>query len=78
MRKTNKNKTYVNILQNIFSLATAWIHLDQLVSDGFSIIRGVRQGDPLSPKLFTAFMEEVFKKVDISEGIDVDGETLQI
>ena len=36
----------------------------------------VGQGDPLSPKLFTAVMEEVFKKADISEGINVDGENL--
>ena len=27
-------------------------------------------------KLFTAVMEEVFKKADISEGINVDGENL--
>ena len=29
------------------------------MSDEFSINRGVRQGDPLSPKLLTAVMEEV-------------------
>ena len=46
------------------------------MSDEFPIHRGVRQGDPLSPKLFTAVMEEVFKKADISEGVNVDGENL--
>ena len=46
------------------------------MSDEFPINRGVRQGDPLSPKLLTAVMEEVFKKADISDGINVDGETL--
>ena len=46
------------------------------MSDEFPIHRGVRQGDPLSPKLFTAIMEEVFKKEDITEGIIVDGENL--
>ena len=44
------------------------------MSDAFATNRGVRRGDPLSPKLFTAVMEEVFKKADISEGIHVDGE----
>ena len=76
MRKTNINEAYINILQNIYSQATARIHLDSLVSDEFPINRGVRQGDPLSPKLSTAVMEEVFKKAEISEGINVDEENL--
>ena len=50
--------------------------MGKLVSDEFPINRGVRQGDPLSSKLFTAVVEEVFKKADISEGINVYGETL--
>ena len=74
LRKTSINETHINIVQNIHSQATARIHLDTLVSDGFPINRGVRQGDPLSSKLSTAVMEEVFKKADISERIIVDGE----
>ena len=79
LRSTEKNllsETYINILQNIYSQATARIHLDKLVSDEFPIHRGVRQGDPLSPKLFTAVMKAVFKKADISEGVNVNGENL--
>ena len=76
LRKTNINETYISILHNIYSQATARIRLDKLVSDEFPIHRGVRQGDPLSPKLFTAVMEEVFKKADISEEVNVDGENL--
>ena len=68
LRKTNISETYINILQNIYSQATARIHLDKSVSDEFPIHRGVRQADQLSPELFTARMEEVFEKADISEG----------
>ena len=37
----------------------------------------MRQGDPTSPKLFTAVIEEIFKKADLDEGINIDGERLQ-
>ena len=66
-RKTNINETYLNIFQNNYSQATSRIHPDKLMTDEFALNRGVGEGDPLSPKLFTAVMEEVFKKADISE-----------
>ena len=44
--------------------------------DEFPTNIGVRQIDPLSPKLFTAVMDEVFKKADIFEGINFDAENL--
>ena len=76
LRTTNTKETCINILQNIYSKATARIHLDKLVSGEFPTNRGIVQGDPLSPKLFTAVMGEVFRKASISEGISVDGENL--
>ena len=76
LRKANLNKTCVKIVQNICSQATAKIHLHKLVSDEFTINRGVKQGNSFSPKLFTAVMEEFCKKAGISEGINVDGENL--
>ena len=76
LRKTNVNETYINILQNIYNQATTRDYLDKLVSTEFPMHRRVRQGDPFSPKLFTAVTEEVFKKADIYEGVNVDGENL--
>ena len=68
------SKRFGNVSETFLFLVR--VHLDKLVSTEFPIHRGVRQGDPLSPKLFTAVMEEVFKKADISEGVNVDGENL--
>ena len=40
-------------------------------------MRGVRQGDPISPKLFTATIEQIFKNSELNpRGIDIDGEKL--
>ena len=41
LRKANINETYISILQNICSQATARIHLDKLVSDEFPIHRSL-------------------------------------
>lgn len=54
------------------------IYIDKDVSKPIQIHRGVRQGDTISPKIFTAAIEEeVFKKLDLTErGINIDGEWL--
>ncbi|GFR86998.1 endonuclease-reverse transcriptase [Elysia marginata] len=60
LKKININETYVQILENIYRHAMARMHIDNLISEEFHIKRGVRQGDPISPKLFTAAIEEIF------------------
>ena len=41
------------------------------------ILKGVRQGDPLSPKLFTATIQDAFRKIELEErGLNIDGENL--
>ncbi|KAK3803056.1 hypothetical protein RRG08_027978 [Elysia crispata] len=76
LRKININETYVAILENIYQKATARVHIDNLESETFPINRGVRQGDPISPKMFTTAMEMIFRKAGLEHGINVDGETL--
>ena len=65
LRTINMNETYVKILENIYKGATARVYPDNHVSIPFAIGRGVRQGNPISPKLFTAVIEEIFKKKQI-------------
>ena len=76
LRKINVKEDYVQILENIYFNATARIHIDGMESEPFPINRGVRQGDPISPNLFTAAIEDIFRKAELTDGIDMDGETL--
>lgn len=64
---------YVTLLSNIYNKATANLKL-QDKTEKFNIRKGVRQGDTISPKLFTAALEEVFKRLEWQErGINING-----
>ena len=70
-------ETYITILEGIYKGATARVHMDNQVSEEIPILRGVRQGDPISPKLSTATIQEVFENVQLEKkGMNIDGETL--
>uniref|UniRef100_A0A914UP34 Reverse transcriptase domain-containing protein n=1 Tax=Plectus sambesii TaxID=2011161 RepID=A0A914UP34_9BILA len=38
------------------------------------VARGVKQGDTISPKLFNAGLEEIFRKLNWSSGININGD----
>ncbi|MFH4980997.1 hypothetical protein AB6A40_007706 [Gnathostoma spinigerum] len=40
------------------------------------IAKGVKQGDTISPKLFAACLESVFRKISWKGGVNIDGEVL--
>lgn len=67
---------YSNTIRYVYENATSCIKLHKN-TDKFKIGRGVRQGDTISPKLFTSILESVFKKLDWSKmGININGEYL--
>ncbi|GFR77623.1 endonuclease-reverse transcriptase [Elysia marginata] len=76
LRQININEKYVYILENIYQNATAKVHIDNMESELFPKKRGVRQGDPISPKLFTAAIEMILRKAELKHGLNIDGETL--
>ena len=79
LRSIGINETCITILEDTYSHtgATASLHMDNQVSEEIPVLRGVRQGDPISPKLFTATIQEVFKNVQLEDKrINIDGEKL--
>ena len=51
---------------------TAQIRTEEL-SGKMKIMKGVSQGDTLSPVMFTAAVEEIFKRMKIEAGINING-----
>ena len=77
LRSIGINETYITFLEDIYTGATVRVHMDNQVSEEIPILRGVRQGDPVSPNLFTATIQGVFKIAQLEEkGINIDGEKL--
>ena len=68
---------YIKILKYIYytdSSATVHLHKE---SEKIRIKRGVRQGDTISPKLFTATLESIFRRLNReNKGLKIDGELL--
>lgn len=64
---------YVDMLRELFTSATLQIQLLALTKP-ISIKRGVRQGDTILTKLFTAALEDAMKSLDWEQiGINING-----
>ena len=61
---------YINIIKEKYTEGTAQIRTEKH-SGKIKITKGVRQGDTLSPVMFTAAVEEIFKRMNIEEGINI-------
>ena len=69
-------ETYIELIKNIYLNATSTIRLHK-DSEKINIQKGVRQGDTMSPKLFTAVLEGVFQTLNWEEvGLKINGEYL--
>lgn len=67
---------YIDIIKQSYKNANAVIRLHE-DTPSFQIERGVRQGDVISPKLFTNLLEYMFKRTNIENlGININGEKL--
>lgn len=76
LKRQNVPSNIITILKAIYQTAKSTIHVGA-DSVNVNIQKGVRQGDTISPRLFTACLSEVFNSVDWQhKGINVDGRYL--
>ncbi|KAG1664810.1 Serine/threonine-protein kinase Sgk3 [Nymphon striatum] len=67
---------YIRMLDQIFRLGTSNIKLHNNTNK-IGLEKGVRQGDSISPKIFTACLENVFRYLNwTSKGILINGDSL--
>src|SRR5271156_778705 len=77
IRNHGVSEAYIDILTNTYNNGSAEIRLDRICPK-FPIKRGVRQGDTISPKLFNAGLEEVFRRLQWDTvGLRVNGEIIR-
>jgi len=68
---------YINIIRDLYKGATSTLKLHK-DSDDIKLERGARQGDNISPKLFTACLQDtILNQINWeNRGINIDGEYL--
>ena len=47
LRSTGINETFITILEDTYTRATARVHMDNQISEEIPILRGVKQGDQI-------------------------------
>lgn len=76
LKNQNVPNKIIRILKNLYTNSSAKISLESK-GNMFKLNRGVRQGDPMSPAIFCAVLEEIFKSLNWnSYGIKIEGEYL--
>ncbi len=76
LREQGIEDVYIKLLKDIYTNNSVTVHLHK-ESNKINIRRRERQGDTISPKLFTAALESVFRRLSWeTRGSKIDGEYL--
>ena len=75
LKQHSVEEKYINILKETYDGGTAQVRTESL-SRKIKIMTGVRQGDTLSPVLCTAALEEIFRRMEVEAGININGERM--
>lgn len=72
----NVDPKIITIIKNLYRNSTSRVKLET-TGPSFPVKRGVRQGDPLSPKIFIAVLESIIRKLDWkNRGLYIQGKYL--
>ena len=63
LQEQGMEDVYMDILKDIYTHSSVTVHLHK-ESEKIRIKRGERQGDTISPKLFTATLESMFRRLN--------------
>ena len=77
LSNSNIDSHYIHLIRNIYKekKAKSKLHKTSDTVSVFSISKAVRQGNTISPKLFNAIVQEIFKKLNCNKkGIRIVGE----
>jgi hypothetical protein len=76
MKKQNYPESFIRIIQEYYQGTKAYINTD-VEGENFEILRGVKQGDPLSSVLFNVALQEIFRHLLWDDrGVDINGKIL--
>ncbi|CAF4752853.1 unnamed protein product [Pieris macdunnoughi] len=76
LKRQGVQAKYIRIIKNVYAASTAQVKLESTGNE-FPITRGVRQGDPISPKLFSAVLEMIFRNLNWTRmGLNINGQNL--
>ena len=68
-----------NILSTIYSSSNAQIRINGILTESFNVSSGVRQGDSMSPVLFSMFLNDLAVGIkELNCGVDVNGTNISI
>jgi hypothetical protein len=72
------SNNFVSLITNLYSGQSATLSDKGIVSESFSLGRGVRQGDPLSPLLYVISLEPFLRNLNSSiRGISIHSSTIK-
>ena len=67
---------YIEVLKEIYTISSMTAHLHK-ESNKINSRKGMQQGDTISPKLFTAALESIFRRLTWqTRGLKIDGDYL--